>query len=350
MTTLAAGFTMGRVTTPRRPRVRPLVDAQAPAATGGHTPVLLDEVMALLRPRPGEICLDGTLGEGGYTQRLITHVLPGGRVLALDRDPAAIRRARDRFADAGPALWCVRGSFADVERYAEPLGLRFDVAVLDLGISSLQLDDPERGFSLRRDGPLDMRFDPTAGGITAAALVNTLAPDDLRHLLHIDGGEPFAGMIARAIVRRRALAPITRTVELAELCAAAIPRARWPRHIHPATRTFLALRIAVNDELGELTRGLDALIRLLRPGGRVGVVSFHSLEDIAVKRLLTRLSTTCTCPPSQPVCTCAHRATLSLLNRRAVMPGAAERLRNPRARSARLRAAVRLPDSEPRPA
>ncbi len=350
MTLWAAAATMGGMPRTRRrpvgrtPAIRAL--SVAPVADG-HTPVLLDELLTLLRPRPGETALDGTLGAGGVTRALLDHVLPGGRVLALDRDPVAISTARERFAGEGAALLLEPGSFADAEEIAARHRLQVDVAVLDLGVSSLQLDDPERGFSLRRDGPLDMRLDPSQGGLTAHELVNELAPDELRRLLRDNGEEPFAAAIAHAIVRRRARGPIARTVELATLCEAAVPRRRWPRHVHPATRTFLALRIAVNDELGELERGLAAVIRLLRPGGRVGVVSFHSLEDIRVKRLLSRLSTVCTCPPLQPVCTCAHRATLSLLNRRAVMTGAAERLRNPRSRSARLRAAVRLPLGTP---
>jgi len=352
VTALGLSATMGAVTARRlRParRSAPLVASATERVADGHTPVLLAELLALLRPCPGETALDGTCGGGGMTQALLDHVLPGGRVLALDRDPAAISRVRDRLGWAGPALTLETGSFADVDAIARRHDLQFDVALLDLGLSSLQLDDPERGFSLRRDGPLDMRFDPSAGGVTAADLLAELSPDALGQLLRDNAQERFAGAIARAVARQRTRGPLTRTGELAAVCERAIPRHLWPRHIHPATRTFLALRIAVNDELGELERGLRTLISLLRPGGRVGVVSFHSLEDILVKRLFSRLSTVCTCPPPQPVCTCAHRATLSLLNRRAVMPGAAERLRNPRARSARLRAAVMLWSPEPSP-
>ncbi len=345
-TTWAQTWCVPRAPSDRRPQRRRSAALPVAAAAGGHVPVLLPELLAALRPVAGEAAVDGTLGAGGVTRALCDHVLPGGRVLALDRDPAAISRAREGLAAYGPAVVLEHASFGDLEAVAQRHDLRPDIITFDLGVSSLQLGDPARGFSLRQPGPLDMRFDPAGGAVSAADLVNTLEQGELARLIRTYGGERFAGSIAARIVRRRASAPLTSTSELAACCESAIPRRFWPRHIHPATRTFQALRIVVNDELGELERGLAAAIRILRPGGRLGVIAFHALEDTAVKRLLSNLARVCVCPPLQPLCTCAHRATLSLPTRRATMPSVAERTRNPRARSARLRVAVRL-DADP---
>lgn len=283
----------------------------------------------------------------GHAGQILERITPGGRLLGIDRDPEAVEAGRRALAGFGSAATVVQGRFSDLGQLAASAGFpSVDMVLFDFGISSAQLDTPERGFSFRSDGPLDMRMDP-GGDVTAAQIVNQYEEAEIERILRTYGEERWARRVAKFIVARR---PLRTTGDLTQAVEAAIPRKAWPRDIHVATRTFQGLRIAVNDELGELERGLPSLIRLLRPGGRVGVVSFHSLEDIRVKRLLSRLSTACTCPPSQPVCTCAHRATLSLLNRRAVMPGAAECLRNPRARSARLRAAVRLPDRDPVPA
>ena len=343
--TWAKTWGVPRSTSDRRPHLRRST-APPPAVVAGHVPVLLPELLAALRPQPGEVAVDGTLGAGGVTRALCDHVLPGGRVLALDQDPAAISLARDGLAAYGPALLVEHASFGDLDAVAQGHGLRPDIVTLDLGVSSLQLGDASRGFSLRLSGPLDMRFDPTSGGASAADLVNTLEQGELARLIRAYGEERFAGSIAARIVRRRAEGALTTTSDLAACCESAIPRRFWPRHIHPATRTFQALRIAVNDELGELERGLAAAIRILRPGGRLGIIAFHSLEDSAVKRLFSHLARTCVCPPLQPVCTCVHRATLSLPTRKATMPSVAERTRNPRARSARLRVAVKL-DADP---
>jgi len=248
-----------------------------------------------------------------------------------------------RFADAGTALTIVHGDYVDLGGILHSLGIEVvDAVTLDLGISSLQLDDGERGFAFRLDGPLDMRMDPSGGGRTAADILNHADPDELIELIRGYGEERFARSIVNGIVRRRSEQPITITSELRAIVERAVPRRHWPKRIHPATRTFQALRIAVNDELGTLERGLQAAITALRPGGRLGVISFHSLEDILVKNALHVAALACICPPRQPICTCAHRASLLLLSRRAIKPDALEQAANPRARSARLRLAEKL--------
>jgi 16S rRNA (cytosine1402-N4)-methyltransferase len=287
--------------------------------------------------------VDGTLGGGGVTAALVERVLPGGRVIAVDRDPAAVARGRERFAAYGDAVTVVHGDFADLAQILRDVGVdAVDLVTLDLGVSSLQLDAPERGFSFRFDGPLDMRMDTSSGDPTAADLVNTWSEGDLAALIRDLGEERFARGIAAAVVRERAKLPITTTAQLRECVERAIPRRYWPRRIHPATRTFQALRIEVNHELDSLERGLQAAISELRPGGRLGVIAFHSLEDILVKNALHVAAQNCVCPPQQPICTCVHRASLFLLTRKAIKADPAEIAANPRARSARLRVAEKL--------
>lgn len=310
---------------------------------GVHQPVLLDELIRELAPRPGEVAIDATLGGGGVAASLLHSILPGGRVLALDRDPVAVALAEVRFAAAGSAFSARVGRFSDLVAIAAAAAIEPDLVVMDLGISSLQLDDPDRGFSFQREGPLDMRLDATGDGPTAAQIVATYEEDRLAALIAEFGQERHSRAIARAIVDQRRRSAISTTTQLAQLCAEAIPRRLWPPRIHPATRTFLALRIAVNQELDELSLGIAAAIQILRPGGRLGIISFHSLEDTIAKRSLHNLALTCVCPPQQPICTCAHRATLSLPRRRAIKPSELEVARNPRARSALLRTAVKLP-------
>ncbi|MDA8330684.1 MAG: 16S rRNA (cytosine(1402)-N(4))-methyltransferase RsmH [Candidatus Dormibacteraeota bacterium] len=337
---------LGSVSTtqPSRRRHAPAADVHR-LAPGHHQPVLLAELLQTLGPRPGQQVIDATLGGGGTSAAFLDNVLPGGRVLALDRDPVAVERARQRFAFAGDAFRARHARFSDLGRIAAEEGLLADIVVMDLGISSIQLDDPERGFSFQVEGPLDMRMDPLSGGRTAADIVNQVDRDELAQLISDFGQERHARAIARALGERRQLKPITTTTELAAICAGAIPRRFWPPRIHPATRTFMALRIAVNNELEELSTGLSAAIQILRPGGRLGVISFHSLEDTTAKRLLHNLAMNCVCPPPQPICTCAHRASLSLPSRRAIRPSPEEVAKNPRARSALLRTAVRLPQN-----
>jgi 16S rRNA (cytosine1402-N4)-methyltransferase len=314
-----------------------------PAPDGaGHRPVLLTPLIESLQPRPGQTAIDATLGAGGVTAALLERVSPGGRVIAIDRDQSAVEAARRRFADHSDAVQIAQGDFADLETIVRSLGVdAADVVVFDLGISSLQLDDPARGFSFRHDGPLDMRMDPSSGE-TAAQLVDSLTADELTSLIREYGDERFARSIANRIARTRELVPLTTTTQLRELVEQVVPRRFWPKRIHPATRTFQALRIAVNHELESLERGLQAAISILRPGGRLGVISFHSLEDTLVKNALHVAAQNCICPPQQPHCTCVHRATLFLLTRKVIRPDSAELATNPRSRSARLRVAEKL--------
>jgi 16S rRNA (cytosine1402-N4)-methyltransferase len=330
--------TVARMTGP--PNATPGVpEPEAPT----HRPVLLHPLIESLQPRPGQVVVDATLGAGGVTRALLERVRPGGRVLAVDRDPAAVATARAGFGEP-PDLIIANGDFANLDSIARAQGIEAaDVITFDLGISSTQLDDPARGLSFRFDGPLDMRLDPTSADPTAADIVNEWERQDLAMLIRSYGEERFAGSIAANIVRRRAEHPIESTSELRDIVERSIPRKAWPKRIHPATKTFQALRIQVNHELESLDSGLQAAIRLLRPGGRLGVIAFHSLEDARVKNALHVAATNCVCPPHQPHCTCAHRATLSLLTRKAIRPDDDEIRRNPRARSARLRVAERLP-------
>ena len=308
----------------------------------GHRPVLLHQLIESLQPEPGQTAVDATLGAGGVTGALLERVLPGGRVIAVDRDKRSIEAARALFAPLSDSLTLVAGDFANLDRIVEEAGAPVvDTVVFDLGISSVQLDDASRGFSFRFDGPLDMRMD-TEAGETAADIIRTASEAELAGIIRDYGDERFAARIAARIVAFRRERPVTTTAQLREIVEGAVPRPLWPKRIHPATRTFQALRIAVNGELESLEQGLQAAIRILRPGGRLGVVSFHSLEDTLVKNTLHVAAKNCICPPQQPHCTCVHRATISLVTRRVIKPNADEVTANPRARSARLRVAEKL--------
>lgn len=298
--------------------------------------MLLAEVMTLLQPQPGGRYIDGTVGGGGHAAALLAATAPDGQVLAFDRDPAAIAFARERLqADASRIIF-VHASYAEMSRLAPPLGFsQVDGILLDLGLSSRQLDEGRRGFSFLQDGPLDMRFDPSQG-VTAADLVNNLTEAELADLFWRYGEERFSRKLARAVAAAR---PLTTTGQLRQVVEAAAGR-RGRKH--PATLVFQALRIAVNEELAAVEKGLDAGIQLLKPGGRMAVISFHSLEDRLVKQRFRELSRDCVCPPQQPVCTCAARAVVRLVTRKAVQPGAVEVAANPRSRSARLRVAEKL--------
>lgn len=311
----------------------------------GHQPVLLDAAIAALRPRPGGRSIDGTFGGGGHTRAVLAASAPDGMVLALDADAEAIARAlamRDE-PGVGTRLVPVQANFADLAEIARDRGFApVDGILLDLGLSSFQLDAAERGFAFRHEGPLDMRFD-RARGEPASALVNRLSERELADLIWRYGEEPGSRRIARAIVRAREQAPIATTTQLAEIVAQALGGRRG-REIHPATRTFQALRIATNQELAALEAALAGAVDVLAPEARLAVIAFHSLEDRIVKRFIERESATCVCPPQAPICTCGQRPRLRKVTRRVIRPDAAEIAANPRARSAVLRVAERLPD------
>jgi len=303
-----------------------------------HEPVLLGECIDLLRPRPGAVLVDATLGAGGHAEALLERVTPGGRVIGVDRDPQAIEIARARLARFGSAFVAVHGNHEDLAKRLAPLGLGpVDGILADLGVSSLQLDEPTRGFSFRHDGPLDMRMDPGAGP-SAADLLASATEDELRRILADFGEERAARSIARAIVRGRGRGPLSRTSQMTALVERVLGPAARRYRIHPATRTFQALRIAVNGEIVGLRRTIAVAVGLLASRGRLVVISYHSLEDRAVKEELRALAGRCTCPPRLPVCACGVESVLRILTATPIRPGDAEIEHNPRSRSARLRA------------
>ncbi len=309
-----------------------------PSEQYGHAPVLLREVLAYLQPQAGGLYIDGTLGAGGHAEALLRGSSPDGRLLGFDRDPAALAFAAERLAPFGARFTGVARSFGEMGIVAPEHGFsHVDGLLLDLGLSSRQLDEAERGFSFLKEGPLDMRFDPREGE-TAADLINNLSAEELARIFRRYGEEPHSNRIARLIVAHR---PLRTTGELARLIAGEIGRRGRPGR-HPATQVFQALRIAVNDELGEIERGLASAVELLRPGGRLAVISFHSLEDRLVKQFFRRESRDCVCPPEQPVCTCGARASLKRVVRKAVKATPEEIAANPRSRSARLRVAAKM--------
>ncbi len=315
-----------------------------PARFAGHVPVLVNEVVAMLAPAPGSLQIDGTVGGGGHAERILEATDPDGRLLGLDADGAAIARVRARLEPRfGDRLELRQANFRDLASVAPEAGFgAVDGCFLDLGLSSHQLVDEARGFGFRTGGPLDMRFD-TGRGIPAAEILASFGADELTALFRRYGEEPFAGRIARAIVETRRTVPIRTAQELAELVERVAPsRAPGRRRIHPATRVFQALRIAVNEELDALSAGLAAALDLLRPGGRLVVLSYHSLEDRIVKRFFQLERRGCVCLPEAPVCVCGRTPRVRLVTPKGVVPGEEERAVNPRARSARLRAVERL--------
>jgi 16S rRNA (cytosine1402-N4)-methyltransferase len=311
-----------------------------PSATD-HVPVLAAEVRDSLAVRPGETVLDGTFGAGGHSTLLAADLQGRGKLIAVDRDPTA-KTYFERFAKraGGIQTRLLRGDFAVVLPQLAANDVRVDAILLDLGVSSMQVDRPDRGFSYSVDAPLDMRMDPTQE-LDASGIVNTWEERDLTHIFRKYGEERYAKQIVRAIVRRRKEQPFERTGELVDTIKCAIPAPARFGEGHPAKRVFQALRIAVNDELGSLEAALPAALELLRPGGRLAVISFHSLEDRIVKHFLREKERGCTCPPDFPVCVCGHEPELRAIQRRPVRPGEAEIAANPRAASARLRAAVK---------
>jgi 16S rRNA (cytosine1402-N4)-methyltransferase len=302
-----------------------------------HRTVLRREAALWLAAGPGKVILDGTLGGGGHAEALLE---AGARVVGIDQDPAALEASRSRLA--GRDMVIAQGNFRDARAVLDALGVGdVDGVLVDLGVSSPQLDDPARGFSFREPGPLDMRMGPTRGRPLSQRL-DEWDEKALARILDSLGEERFARPIARAIHRARKENKLSNTRELADLVAAAIPRKAWPREIHPATRTFQALRIAVNDELGALADWLAQLPRIVARGGRAAAISFHSLEDRLVKQGFAKLATGCICPPQLPVCACGRTAYWRVLTKKPVQAKDDEVRDNPRARSARLRAVERL--------
>jgi 16S rRNA (cytosine1402-N4)-methyltransferase len=306
-----------------------------------HVPVLLKEAVSGLNVRPGGTYLDGTCGLGGHSAAIASE-LRGGRLIAVDRDGQALDMARDALESFGDAITFVHGNFGDIARILDGLGIEtVDGMLYDLGVSSLQLDDPGRGFSYASDSPVDMRMD-TSGGFSAYDVINGTPEEELRRILREYGEERYAGRIARAIARRRRTRPVETTGELAGIIRGAMPPEGLRERQNPLRRSFMAIRIAVNDELGELRRMLGAAADRLSPGGRICVVSFHSLEDRMVKQAFSSRERGCTCPADFPVCVCGFKQTLEVITRKAVRPAEAEIKANPRAHSAKLRIARRV--------
>src|ERR671925_1116833 len=314
-----------------------LLPSVLPQERADHVPVLAEEARGLLAVQPGETVVDATFGAGGHARLLAADLEGRGRLIAIDRDPS-VRPYFELFErEARVQARFLRGDFSVVLAQLADNGVEADVVLMDLGVSSMQIDRPERGFSYAVDAPLDMRMDESEA-VTARDVVNEWDERELASIFRRYGEERFARQIAHAIVRRRAERPFERTGDLVETIKSAIPAPRRFGDGHPAKRVFQALRIAVNDELAALEEALPAAVSMLRPGGRIAVISFHSLEDRIVKRYFAAQARGCTCPPELPVCVCGKEPSLRLVTRKAVRPSPAETAQNPRAASARLRA------------
>ncbi len=306
-----------------------------------HLPVMDREVVSSLVVQENAVFLDGTLGEGGHSGAILRASPQARLVIGVDLDQRSVAVASQRLSSFGSRFLPLQGNYAEMVMLAAEQGVRqVDGVLLDLGFSSRQVDRPGYGLSFQNDEPLDMRYD-AGQPVDASAIVNSRSEPELAELFRRYGEEPRARAIARAIVRQRAIRPIASTAALASLVGQLAGR-RGGRRVHPATRVFQALRIAVNGELDNLQAGLEAAVELLRPGGRLAVISYHSLEDRIVKSFLARQSAACICPPGLPACVCGHSPTLEIINRRIVRPSAEEVASNPRSRSARLRLARRL--------
>jgi len=302
-----------------------------------------DEVLELLNPQPGGIYLDGTLGGGGHARLVLEATGPDGQLIGLDRDPEALAAAGKMLEPYGKRVILEQANFSEMQDVLTRHGITgVDGILLDLGVSSRQLDAPERGFSFRDDGPLDMRMGPDAE-MTAAEVVNSFKPEELRNIFREFGEERFAGRIANRIAERRQEEPFSTTADLAYVVKGAIPFKHGAKQkIHPATRVFQALRIFVNDELGHLAKTLEGALQVLNPDARFVVISFHSLEDRLVKRAFRQAAKGCICPPRMPMCICGQTSQAEIVTRKGVRPTAEEVARNPRARSAIVRAISRL--------
>lgn len=303
-----------------------------------HLSVMPDEVIHCLDPRPGGVYLDGTLGGGGHARLILERCTPGGMLIGIDQDREALQATGARLSNFGDAAKLVHGNFGDLEQLLIQLSVSaLDGFILDIGVSSHQLDSGERGFSFQYDAPLDMRMD-TSQGETAAELLNTLSEHDLERIIWDYGEERWAKRIAAFIVKARQDAPVAGTFQLVDIIKGAVPKAKWDERIHPATRTFQAIRIAVNRELENLEKGLKAALELLKPGGRGVVISFHSLEDRIVKHIFREYTAGCSCPKNLPVCVCNNSPRVRLLSNKPLTATDAEISNNPRSRSAKLRA------------
>ncbi len=303
-----------------------------------HIPVLLNETIEGLAVRENGIYVDGTAGGGGHSAEILRR-LKSGRLISIDQDPDAIQTLTERFKKNENSI-IIKGNFADMKELLAQRGLyRVDGVLLDIGVSSHQLDTPERGFSFHEDAPLDMRM--SRKGTTAAELVNTLPFEELHRILFEYGEEKYAGSIAKGILAAREQKPIETTLQLAEIVKANVPQ-RVRRDGHPARKTFQAIRIAVNDELGVLRRGLEGAFELLGSGGRLAVITFHSLEDRLVKQQMAAWCQGCTCPKDFPVCVCGNKPKAKLVHKRPVCANETELTINPRARSAKLRICEKL--------
>ena len=301
-----------------------------------HVSVLLDECIEALNIQPDGIYVDGTLGGAGHSFH-IAEKLTTGRLIGIDRDPIALEAAGKRLEPFGDRVTLVHSNFCQMAKVLDDLGIAgVDGILLDLGVSSPQLDDGARGFSYMADAPLDMRMD-SGDALTADTVVNTWSYEELKRILYDYGEERYAPAIAAAIVRRRETAPIRTTLELVDVIRSAMPPAALREKQHPAKRTFQAIRIAVNDELGSVSRAMEAAIPRLNPGGRLAVITFHSLEDRIVKSAMANAAKGCVCPPEFPVCVCGRIPQVTVLTRKPIVSGEEELARNPRARSAKLR-------------
>ena len=318
-----------------------VVATLSPRKSLTHAPVLTEEVVRYLAVRPGGRYLDCTLGAGGHAAAIMDAAAPSGRLLGLDADPVALKIAVEKLSSFGDSIRVVEANFRELSAVCRAHDfVPVDSVLFDLGLSSMQLADESRGFGFQVEAPLDMRFGP-GQSLTAAEIVNEYDEVALANVIWRFGEEPASRRIARAVVRAR---PVKTTTQLAAIASRAT-RGRHGRRIHPATRTFQALRIAVNDELGALTEALNQALEVLSNGGRLVVVSFHSLEDRIVKQFIARESRDCVCPPEAPTCTCRHKARLKTLTKKAVSAGPEETATNPRSRSARLRAAEKLSEA-----
>ena len=310
--------------------------------TYSHWPVLLHECIEALNIRPDGVYLDGTLGRGGHSEEIVKRLSDRGRLLCVDRDRQALEEAGERLAPWRDRITFLHGNFADLDALMEEAGAEAaDGMLFDLGVSSPHLDDPDRGFSYMHDAPLDMRMDRD-DALTAWTVVNQWPRDELRRILSQYGEERYAGPIAAAIERARQTAPIETTGQLVDIIRSALPASALREKQHPAKRSFQGIRIAVNDELGAVSRMMQAAVPRLKQGGRLAVISFHSLEDRIVKSERTAAARGCTCPPEFPVCVCGKTPQVKLVTRKPILPGKKELEENPRARSAKLRVAERL--------